>query len=116
MVVKFHEPKIDVTEDALGAPIDPTECVTIQNSGGMAFGLNADGIRLTFSAGSIRTMFQIDNQMVLPNALPPPMPLPQIPQGKARHGFTSEFSCANNNRFHITPGHRGRSDQAREAR
>src|SRR5437868_5510114 len=65
VVVKFHEPKMDVTESS--APTDPTVRVVIQNAFGMAFGLNADGARLTFSSGSIRTTFKVDNQIVVPN-------------------------------------------------
>jgi hypothetical protein len=91
VTVKFHEPKTDMAAEA-SAPIDPTVRVQIQNTGGMAFGLNADGIRLTFGSGSIRTMFKIDKQTIFPNA-PPPMPLlAKTPQGKVRHGFTSGYS------------------------
>lgn len=92
--VKFHEPKIDIREggDEPTGPIDPTVRVQIQNSGGMAFGLSADGIRLTFGTESIRTMFKIDGNMVYPSA-PLPTPLPaKTPQGKARHGFYSAYS------------------------
>jgi hypothetical protein len=57
----------------------------------MAFGLHADNIRLTFSGGSIRTTFKIDDQQVYPTS-PLPTPLPaKTPQGKARHGFHSSF-------------------------
>src|ERR1700737_3167756 len=69
VTVKFHEPKTAVSAEAR-VPIDPTVRVQIQNTGGMAFGLTADGIRLTFSSGSIRTLFKIDNQMIFPNTQP----------------------------------------------
>jgi hypothetical protein len=90
VTVKFHEPKTAVTAEA-SVPIDPTLRVQIQNSGGMAFGLNADGIRLTFSSGSIRTLFKVDNQMISPNTQPPALLPAKTPDGKARHGYQSTF-------------------------
>lgn len=90
--VKFHEPRTEITEG--NAPIDPTLRVNIQMSGGMAYGLNAENVRLTFSSGSARTNFKIDNQMVFP-ATQQPIALPaKTPAGKARHGFYSSFKHA----------------------
>jgi hypothetical protein len=97
--VKFHEPKTDVSAETNTGPIDPVLRVQVQGSGSMTYGLNADGIRLTFSNASARTTFKIDNQKLFPNA-PLPQPLPaKSPQGKPRHGFTSTF---NFNQLNIT--------------
>jgi hypothetical protein len=90
VTVKFHEPKTAVAAET-SVPIDPTLRVQIQNSAGMAFGLNADGIRLTFSSSSIRTLFKIDNQMISPNTQPRALLAAKTPEGKARHGFESTF-------------------------
>ena len=70
VVVKFHEPKTDVTAEA-NVPIDPTVRVNLQMVGNMAFGLNADNVRLCFGAGSIQTLFKIDNVPTYPNTLQP---------------------------------------------
>src|SRR5262249_55851132 len=90
VTVKFHEQKTAVAAEA-SVPIDPTLRVQIQNSAGMAFGLNADGIRLTFSSSSIRTLFTIDNQRISPNAQPRPLLPAKTPEGKTRHGYESTF-------------------------
>ncbi len=84
-VVKFFEPRIDVVETD-SAPIDPTFRVMLRMTGGMAYGLNAENVRLTFSAGSARTTFKIDGQLVHPSAGPVALPA-RTPQGKARHGY-----------------------------
>ena len=91
VTVKFHEPKTDVTEATV--PIDPTVRVIIQATGGMAYGLNAEGARLTFSAGSARTTFKIDEQIVHP-AVGAPMKLPvKPPPAKTPFGYTSTFNA-----------------------
>lgn len=89
VIVKFHEPRVDVVETD-NAPIDPTLRVNIQMAAGMAYGLNADGVRFTFSSGSARTTFRIDGQLAHPNTGFSVLPV-KTPQGKARHGFYSAF-------------------------
>src|SRR5262245_1541454 len=85
VVVKFHEPKtVAATESSV--PIDPTLRVNIQGSPGMAYGLNAENVRLTFSNGSARTTFKIDGQIIHPNSGLAPLPA-KTPTGKARNGF-----------------------------
>jgi hypothetical protein len=88
VAVKFHEPKTDLVEAV--APLDSTQRVNIQIGGGMMWGLNADGIRLTFST-SVRPMFKIDNQQIFPTA-GMYSPLAKTPQGKARYGFSTAFT------------------------
>ncbi len=84
VTVKFHEPKTSVAAEST-APIDPTLRVNIQGSPGMAYGLNAENVRLTFSNASARTTLKIDGQVVLPNAAVAQLP-PKTATGKARTG------------------------------
>src|SRR5262245_21207881 len=91
VVVKFHEPKTDEPKAELDegrGPIDPALRVNIQPAQGMAYGLTAENVRLTFSAGSARTMFKIDEQMVFPNTA---QPAPLVAK-KGVQGFTSSFA------------------------
>jgi hypothetical protein len=93
--VKFHEPKNEVAETELSGAIDPTVHVNIQMAGNMAYGLNAEGVRLTFSAGSAQTVFKIDNQLVYPSPAQPVKLPDKAPNGKARHGYYSNFRQGN---------------------
>jgi len=87
VTVKFHEPKIAVAANSdSNAPIDPTLRINIQGAAGMAYGINAENVRLTFSNGSARTTLKIDGQFVNPAAGPTPLPA-KSPNGKARNGF-----------------------------
>jgi hypothetical protein len=90
VVVKFHEPKTDLVDSAASAPIDPAEHVNIQNSAAMSFGINVDGVKLTFSGGAIRTTFKIDNQTINPIGVAKPLPAPK--KGKAKQSFVSNFT------------------------
>lgn len=85
VTVKFHEPKTAIVSAESSAPIDPTLRVNIGGAPGMAYGLNAENVRLTFSNGSARTFFKIDGQFINPTAGVAPLPA-KTPNGKARHG------------------------------
>jgi hypothetical protein len=92
--VKFHEPKTDVSTEA-SAPIDPTLRINLQMVGNMAFGLSAEGVRLCFGAGSIQTLFKINNVATYPNTLQPAKLPDKTPNGKSRHGYYSAFKQGN---------------------
>lgn len=93
--VKFHEPKSDVVTAESSAPIDPTLHVNLQMTANMAFGLNAENVRLCFSAGSIQSLFKIDNVATYPNTVQPTKLPEKTPNGKARHGYYSAFKQGN---------------------
>jgi hypothetical protein len=94
VTVKFHEPKIDLSTEAT-VPIDPTLRIHLQMAGSMAFGLNAENVRLCFGGGSIRTTLKIDNVHANPNASQPTKLPDKTANGKARHGYYSAFKHGN---------------------
>jgi hypothetical protein len=105
--VTIQEQKAEITE----APLPVEAKVVIQPSFTqmMSFGLNGEGgKRLTFSAGSARTSFLIDNQILYPNSQQ--QPLGKGPRGRQRHGVTQSWIHGG---LHITqtmeivPGKRG---------
>src|SRR5262249_4621933 len=78
-------------------PVDPVVRAQPAFVGAMAYGLNVDGKRLTFAAGSARTTLRIDGQILFPNVVQ--RQLPAGPRGKPRHGVISTFVQRN---VHIT--------------
>jgi hypothetical protein len=85
--VTFQDEKPAVEEVSL--PVDPQLHAQPTYAGNMAYGLNVDGKRLTFSAGSARTMLRIDGQIIVPPVQP--RPLGPGPRGKPRQGVQSIF-------------------------
>jgi hypothetical protein len=81
--ITILEEKAQITDAIL--PIDPVIRLTVQQGGFMAYGLAAEGKRLTFSSGSARTSFRIDGQVIYPNN-GPIQQLPPNPRGKPRFG------------------------------
>jgi hypothetical protein len=105
--VTIQEEKLEIIEAAL--PIDPKVVIQPSFTQMMSFGLNGEGgKRLTFSAGSARTSFLIDNQILMPNSQQ--RPLGKGPRGRDRHGVIQDWSHGD---LHITqtmeivPGKRG---------
>jgi hypothetical protein len=82
VAVKIQQEKATVEEVSL--PVDPTMRAQPSFVGNMAYGLNIEGKRLTFGAGSARTTFRIDGQVLGPGGQQ--QPLPPGPRGKARTG------------------------------
>jgi hypothetical protein len=81
----------------IALPIDPQIRAQPSYVGSMSYGLNVDGKRLTFGAGSARTSLRIDGQILFPNAQQ--RPLGPGPRGKPRHGVVSTFVF---NNVHVT--------------
>jgi hypothetical protein len=89
--VKIEEEKtVEGEEVAATGPVDPQLAINPTFPGGMSYGLAAGQQRLTFSAGSARTLLQIDGQILGPNVQQ--MALPPDNKGKARNGVQSTFT------------------------
>ena len=89
--VQIQEDKNEFKEVAL--PIDAQMRAQPAFVGNMGYGLNIEGKRLTFAAGSARTSFRIDGQTRAAsgvNAM-----LPPTPAGKARNGVQCVFKSDN---------------------
>jgi hypothetical protein len=93
--VKIQDANPVIQEVAL--PIEPQIRAQPAFVGSMAYGLNVDGKRLTFSQGSARTTLRIDGQILHPGVQQ--RPLGPGPRGKPRQGVTSTFV---QNNVHIT--------------
>jgi hypothetical protein len=105
--VAIQEEKAEITEPVL--PVVPQVVIHPSFTNQMSYGLNGvGGKRLTFSNGSARTNFLIDNQVLFPNTIQ--RPLPAGPRGKPRHGVIETWVQGD---LHITqtmevvPGKRG---------
>lgn len=89
--VQIQEEKtVEGAEVETTGPVDPQPVINPTFPGGMTYGLSQSQPRLTFSTGSARTMFQIDGQMVFPNA--PQTALPPDKKGQKRTGVQSTFT------------------------
>jgi hypothetical protein len=89
--VTIRDEKPAIEEVAL--PVDPQVRAQPAYVGGMAYGLNVDGKRLTFSQGSARTSLRIDGRVVFPGVAP--RPLGPGPRGKPRPGVITTFKDGN---------------------
>jgi hypothetical protein len=105
--VTVQEAKAEITEPVL--PVVSQVVIQPSFANQMSYGLNGvGGKRLTFSSGSARTNFLIDNQVLFPNTNQ--QPLPPGPRGKQRHGVIQTWIQGD---LHITqtmeivPGKRG---------
>jgi hypothetical protein len=89
--VQIQEDKTEFKEVAL--PIDAKMRAQPAFVGNMGYGLNIEGKRLTFTAGSARTTFRIDGQNRPANGVN--TILPPTPAGKARKGVQCVFKSDN---------------------
>jgi hypothetical protein len=88
VVVTVRDEKPAIEEVSL--PVDPVVRAQPSYGGGMNYGLNVEGKRLTFSTGSARTSLRIDGQNLFAGGVQ--KALGPGPRGKPRHGWSSSFT------------------------